>query len=92
MRKVVQISLDDKGAILLSARVREQLHLSPGMTLVVETGEQGGMRLRVEKNSAPLVKKGGVLVARVTALSDIENVTRNERERRVLELVQRTGI
>lgn len=43
MRKVVQISLDDKVAILLSARVREHLHLSPGMTLVVETGEQGGV-------------------------------------------------
>ncbi len=43
MSQVVQISLDDNDAILLPARVREQLHLSPGMTLVVETGEQGGV-------------------------------------------------
>lgn len=87
MSEVVQISLGDMGAILLPARIRERLHLSSGITLVVETGKQGGVRLRVEKKSSPLVEKEGILVARVTSLSDLNDVTRNERDRRVFDLL-----
>lgn len=92
MSKVIEISLDDTGAILLPAPVREHLHLSPGMTLVVETGEEGGVRLRVDNRPSPLVEKEGVLVARVTALSDLNEVTRHERDRRIFDLLQRVGL
>ena len=92
MSEILQVSLDDKGAILLPERVRERLHLSPGMTLVVEKGEQGGVRLRVEKKPQPVIEMDGILVAQGTALRELGDITRLERERRVLELVQRTGL
>ena len=92
MSEIIQISLDQMGAILIPAPIRERLHLSPGMTLVVEKGEQGGVRLRVQPKPSPLVEKEGILVARVIAVSDIANITRHERDRRVFTLLQRAGL
>jgi len=77
----VQVSLDDAGRILIPAPIRERLKLSPGMTLVVEKGEKGGVQLRVESKSTTLIEKDGVLVAHVTAIGDLDNATRNERDR-----------
>jgi AbrB family looped-hinge helix DNA binding protein len=80
------------GRIFLPASLREKLHLSPGMTLVVEKGEKGGVQLRVASEPTTLVEKDGILIARVTALGDITNATRNKRDRRVFDLLQRVGL
>ena len=92
MSEIIQISLDEMGAILIPPPIRERLHLLPGMTLVVEKGEQGGVRLRIQQKQASLVDKEGILVARVTALGDLSNITRHERDRRVFNLLQRLGL
>ncbi len=91
MAQTVQVSLDESGNILLPASLRERLQLAPGMILVVEKGENGGVRLRIQRKPTTLVEKDGLLVARVTALSDLTSVTRYERDRRVFELLQRVG-
>ncbi|MCX7838724.1 MAG: hypothetical protein N2559_04610 [Anaerolineae bacterium] len=92
MDQVIQVSLDELGGILIPASLRERLHLTPGMTLVVEKGEQGSVRLRIQSKPTTLIEKDGFLVARVTALSNLTNVTRNERDRRVFDLLQRVGV
>ena len=92
MSEIIQISLDEMGAMLIPAPIRERLHLLPGMTLVVERGEQGGVRLEVRLMQSPLVEKEGILVARVIAVGDISNSTRHERDRRVFSLLQRVGL
>lgn len=92
MNETIQISLDEIGNILIPVSIRERLHLSPGMTLVVEKGELGGVRLRVQTKQTSLVEKDGVLVAHVTALSDLSDITRHERDRRVFGLLQRAGL
>jgi AbrB family looped-hinge helix DNA binding protein len=92
MNQPIQISLDELGRIFVPASLREKLHLSPGMMLIVEKGEQGGVQLRVESRPTTLVEKDGLLVARVTALSDLANAARNERDRRVFDLLQRVGL
>jgi AbrB family looped-hinge helix DNA binding protein len=92
MNQPIQVSLDELGHIFVPASLREKLHLSPGMTLVVEKGEKGGVQLRVASQPTTLVEKDGMLVARVTALGDLANATRNERDRRVFDLLQRVGL
>jgi len=92
MSEVIQVSLDELGNILLPAALRERLHLAPGMTLVVEKGEQGGVRLRIQSKSTILVEKDGFLVARVTAFGNLANAMRRERDRRVFDLLQRVGL
>jgi AbrB family looped-hinge helix DNA binding protein len=92
MNQQIQISLDELGRIFVPASLREKLHLSPGMTLVVEKGDKGGVQLRVASKPTTLVEKDGMLVARVTALGDLTNVTRNERDRHVFDLLQRVGL
>ncbi|MCD6289558.1 MAG: hypothetical protein J7M34_03570 [Anaerolineae bacterium] len=92
MAQIVQVALDELGNILLPASLRERLQLTPGMTLVVEKGENGGLRLRVQRKPTVLVEKDGILVARVTAFSSLSNVTRHERDRRVFDLLQRVGL
>jgi bifunctional DNA-binding transcriptional regulator/antitoxin component of YhaV-PrlF toxin-antitoxin module len=39
MSRVIQVSLDDQGHILIPAALQRQLGLSPGMTLVVEEAD-----------------------------------------------------
>lgn len=92
MAQIIQVSLDEWGSILIPASLRERLHLTPGMTLVVEKGEQGGVRLRVQPKPTTLIEKDGLLVARVTALGNLTNVTRNERDQRVFDLLQRVSV
>lgn len=92
MDKAIQISLDELGRIFIPASARERLKLSPGMTLVVEKGEQGGVRLSVRSGQTVLVEKDGILIARVDPLSDLANIARHERDRRLFDLIQRAGL
>ncbi|MCC7163341.1 MAG: hypothetical protein IT331_12675 [Anaerolineae bacterium] len=92
MSQVIQLSLDDLGRILVPARLREKLLLSPGMTLIVEPDNEGGVRLRIQRQEAVLVQEDGILVARGEPLTDLDNIARNARDERVTELVERTGL
>jgi AbrB family looped-hinge helix DNA binding protein len=89
MNRVIEVSVDDLGRILIPAELRGRLGLSPGMTLIVEKGEKDGVRLRPQSESLELVEKEGVLVVRAEPLSDLANVRRGERDRRVFDLLQR---
>ena len=92
MNQVIQISLDELGRVFIPSPLREQLHLSPGMTLLVEKADQGGVRLRIQSEPPVLILKNGVLVAKVQALTDLIDVARHERDRRVFDLLQRVGL
>jgi hypothetical protein len=59
------------------------------MILVVEEGDNGGVRLSVQSEPPTLVDKGGVLVVKAEPLSDLTNITRHERDRRVSDLLER---
>lgn len=87
-----RVSLDDQGRVLIPATITDRLGLSPGMTLVVEQTDTGDVRLRIESEPPVLVDKGGVLVAQVEAFSDLADVARRERDRRVFDLLQRAGL
>lgn len=92
MSQLIQVSVDDFGRIFIPAPIRERLNLSPGMILIVEKGEGGGVQLRIESRPSVLTEKDGLLVARVTALGSLANAIRNERDRRVFDLLQRVGL
>ena len=92
MSQVIKISLDDMGRILIPATVQSRLGLSPGMNLVVEEGDQGSVRLRIQSEPPELVDKAGVLVVRAEPLGDLTDVTRHERNRRVFDLLQRANL
>jgi AbrB family looped-hinge helix DNA binding protein len=92
MNQVIQVSLDELGRIFIPAPLRKRLHLSPGMIFVVEIGEQDGVRLIIQPETTSLVEKDGLLVANVTAISNLADVTRHERDRHVFDLLQRVGL
>jgi AbrB family looped-hinge helix DNA binding protein len=92
MSHLIEVSLDDFGRIVIPAEVQNYLGLAPGMTLIVEKGDNGGVRLRLQSQPTELVEKGGVLVVRAEPLADLNDVTRRERERRVSELVERAAL
>jgi bifunctional DNA-binding transcriptional regulator/antitoxin component of YhaV-PrlF toxin-antitoxin module len=92
MSQVIKISLDGMGRILIPAAVQSRLGLSPGMSLVVEKEDQGGVRLRIQSEPPVLVDKAGVLVVKSEPISDLANVTRRERDRRVFDLLQRVNL
>lgn len=91
MNRVIEVSLDDLGRILIPAQLRGRLGLSPGMTLIVEKGEKDGVRLRPQSESPELIEKEGVLVVRAEPLGDLANITRRERDRRVFDLLRRVA-
>jgi bifunctional DNA-binding transcriptional regulator/antitoxin component of YhaV-PrlF toxin-antitoxin module len=92
MSQAIQISLDDWGRILVPDALRNRLGLKPGMTLVVEDAEQGGVQLRVQEEAAALVEKDGLLVFTGELIGDVTNIVQEERERRTQELVRRSGL
>jgi AbrB family looped-hinge helix DNA binding protein len=92
MNNAVRVSLDESGRIIIPPSLRKQLRLEPGMTLVVEKEEEGGVCLRVQAEPTTLVEKDGLLVARVTPLEDLGEAARRERDRRAADLLQRAGL
>ena len=96
MSQMIDLGLDDSDRIIIPTSLQFRLGLSPGMMLVVEESESGGLCLRVQAESpdSVLVEKRGLLVARVQPLtdSDLTNITHIERERRVSELLERVGL
>ncbi len=83
MNQQIQISLDELGNILIPASLRKRLGLKPGMTLIVEDAEQGGVQLRVQDESSALIEKEGLLVFTGELLGDVTNIVQEERERRI---------
>jgi bifunctional DNA-binding transcriptional regulator/antitoxin component of YhaV-PrlF toxin-antitoxin module len=92
MNQVIEVSLDNSGHILIPPTLQSRLGLLPGMILVVEEGDNGGVRLSVQSEPPTLVDKGGVLVVKAEPLSDLTNITQHERNRRVSDLLERTGL
>ena len=64
MNQTIEVSLDDQGRMVIPSPLQTDLGLSPGMTLVVEEGNKGELRLRVQTEPPLLVDKQGVLVVK----------------------------
>ena len=86
------LTLDPSGHILIPPAIRARLGLTPGMTFVVEERDNKELLLRLRDEEPPIVDKYGVLVVQSQAFGDIANAVRQERDARVAELVQRTGL
>jgi len=86
VEQVVEVTVDEQNRIVIPSSLQDRLKLSPGMILVVEEGEKGEIRLRIQAESPPLVDKGGVLVARTKSIGDLMEAIHQGRDRRVLEL------
>jgi len=92
MSEVIQVSLDSQGRIVIPSTFRGRLGLSQGMTLIVEYGEKDEFYLRIQEVSPALVDKQGVLVVKAEPITDLTNITQQERGRRVFDLAQRVGL
>ena len=91
MSEIIQVLLDSEGHIVIPSKFRNQLGLSQGIMLVVEKGEKDELRLRIQEETPTLVDKQGVLVVKAEPSVDLTNITQQERNRRVFDLVQRVG-
>jgi bifunctional DNA-binding transcriptional regulator/antitoxin component of YhaV-PrlF toxin-antitoxin module len=92
MSHLIEVSVDDLGRILIPSELQSHLGLTPGMILMVEKGDDDGLRLSLQSQPSELVEKGGVLVVRAEPLADLNDITRREREDRVSELIQRGAL
>ncbi len=88
MSQTIKVTLDDVGRILIPASAQRRLGLSPGTLLVVEEDDSNGVHLRIQTERPVLVDKAGVLVVRAKPIDDLAGVTRRERDRRALNLLQ----
>ncbi|MCW5852266.1 MAG: hypothetical protein KIT87_19490 [Anaerolineae bacterium] len=91
MEQQKTLVLDDQGRIVVPQVIKERLGLTPGMTLVVEAGDSGDVRLRREEEPR-LVKEGNIWVVDGEPLEDLIEFTSRERERRHAELLKRVGL
>ncbi len=92
MREVVQVSVDHHGRIVIPSAFRKRLGLSQGMTLLVEVGQSDELCLRVQDSSPMLIDKQGILVIKAQSDTDLTDVIRDERERRIVNLQQQAGL
>jgi hypothetical protein len=89
MEQIIEVTLDESGGILIPPAASASLGLSPGMTLIVEEADEGGVRLHAQPETPLLVDKGGVLVVRAEPVGDLANIVEQERNRRALDLMER---
>jgi bifunctional DNA-binding transcriptional regulator/antitoxin component of YhaV-PrlF toxin-antitoxin module len=92
MSQLAQVSLDDQGRLLIPATIKNQLGLTPGMTLIVEEADKDGVRLHIQSEPPTLVDEGGILVVQAEPLEDLSDIVQHERNRRVFDLLQREGL
>jgi bifunctional DNA-binding transcriptional regulator/antitoxin component of YhaV-PrlF toxin-antitoxin module len=90
MGQTIEVSIDNQGGILLPPELKSRLHLSPGMTMIVEENDQERLCLGVQTESPDLVDKQGIIVVRAESSEDLADVARRERNRRVADLLKRT--
>lgn len=92
MGDVIELSLDERDRIWVSPAIQRRLGLLPGMTLIVEEGDEQGVRLRPEPESVTVVDKDGVWVVRAEAVDDLGDVVGHEHQRRLESLLVGTGL
>ncbi|MGD2089832.1 MAG: AbrB/MazE/SpoVT family DNA-binding domain-containing protein [Candidatus Aminicenantes bacterium] len=88
MTEIIQTSLDSQGRIVIPSAIRKRLGLSKGVTLIVEEEENNEIRLRIQKGSPKLVDKKGVLVVKSESKGDLTNTIKQERDRRIIDLMK----
>jgi bifunctional DNA-binding transcriptional regulator/antitoxin component of YhaV-PrlF toxin-antitoxin module len=89
MGQTIEVFIDNRGGILLPSELKSRLRLSPGMTMIVEEDDQERLCLRVQTKSPDLVDKQGIIVVRAESSEDLADITRRERNRRVVDLLKR---
>ena len=89
MEQTIEVSLDNKGHIFIPRAILKRLGLTPGMSLVVEDGDDNNIHLHAQPEHPRLIDKDGVLVVSVEPLSDLTGITQRERNRRVISLLER---
>jgi len=87
MSPIADITLEKPGIIAISEKLREQLGLVPGMSLVVEAAN-GGIQLRVQKRPAHLQYENHVLVFTGELTDKETDFVQDDREQRMLALIQ----
>jgi bifunctional DNA-binding transcriptional regulator/antitoxin component of YhaV-PrlF toxin-antitoxin module len=92
MNQAIQISLDDVGRILIPEALQRRLGLKPGMTLVVEDTEQGGVQLSVQAETSALIEKDGLLVFNGALEGDITHAVERARAQRTDAIIRRSGL
>lgn len=88
MSQHIEVILDDQGRLVLPESAQRRLGLTPGMTLIVEQETADTTYLRVQSEQPRLVDRQGILVVQSHPVADLENSVRDERDRRVLALLQ----
>ena len=83
MDRVIEISVDDSGCLFIPEVVRNELGISPGMSITVEDAENGGVRLCMTASRPVLIDKGGVWVIRAESSDDLTDIVRHECEQRL---------
>jgi len=77
---------------LQTTAIRSLAKRCEGMTLLLEVGQSDELCLRVQDSSPMLIDKQGILVVRAQSDTDLTNVVREERERRILDLQNQTAL
>lgn len=90
MAQAIEVTIDNHGGIMLPQELKNRLGLLPGMTMVVEQDDEGGVCLRVQAELPELVDKQGIIVVRAESSEDLTNVTRRTRDHRLFDLLNRS--
>ena len=89
MAEDVKVSVDENGRIWIPLALQNRLGLEPGMTFIVEEGDNNGVRLRPSPEQVTLLDKEGILVVRAEPVTDLTDIVRRERNLRTASLLEK---
>ena len=93
---VCELTINDDGALVIPAEIREQLGWQPGTQFRWEVLSKDELRLvpmetnNAEQNAPHLVRKNGHWVVPARIEYPVEDLVQQDREERIQELIRRT--
>ena len=78
-----EIIIGEDGRMRIPKAIRQQFGIRAGTRLLLETNDSRDIHLRVQSETALLLKEGSVLVACGEASEDLSDIVQKEREARM---------
>jgi hypothetical protein len=92
MIHTIEIAVETGGRLVIPGKLWKALKLKPGTVFVAEPTAQDDVRLTPQSEATLLAEEDGLLVATGEATGDQIDFVQQERDRRIFDLIQRSGL
>jgi hypothetical protein len=92
MTHTIEIAVETGGRLVIPGKLWKTFKLASGTVFIAEPTAQDDVRLTPQSEATLLVEEDGLLVATGEIIGDQIDFVQRERDRRIFDLIQRSGL